>query len=324
MKFGRGEAQKSDEKVNILKKVLIIPCYNEEMTIAKVVEDFRAELPDCRIIVMDNRSTDDSAKRAVAAGAEVIPVARQGKGAVMRAVFRSIDADICIMVDGDDTYPADEVHKLLKPVLDGKADMAAGDRLTGGEYQRVNRRRFHGLGNQLVKKLVNFCFKSDLRDIMTGYRVFNRTFAMNVPILSDGFEIETEMTIRALDRRLALVEIPVAYRDRPVGSFSKLNTLRDGFRVLKTIFFILKDYRPMLFFGTLSLFFFMVGCLCGAPVIWEFMRTRFITHVPLALLATGLVLVSVVTLNCALILDTVVAHERQRNELELMNRRIKG
>jgi glycosyltransferase involved in cell wall biosynthesis len=304
--------------------VLVIPCYNEELTIAKVVTDFKKELPaDCRIVVMNNRSTDNSAELASAAGAEVFFVARQGKGAVVREIFRSIDADVYIMVDGDDTYPAEDVHKLLAPVEAGNSDMAVGDRISGGAYGQVNDRRFHGFGNILVKKLVNFCFKSDLRDIMTGYRVFSRSFVENVPILSDGFEVETEMTIRALDRKLSIVEIPIAYRNRPEGSFSKLNTLRDGMRVLKTIFFILKDYRPLLFFGALSLLFLLAGCASGVPVLLEFMRTRFITRVPLALLATGLVLVSAVTLNCALILDTFVAHERQRNELERVCRKNK-
>lgn len=300
-------------------RVLIIPCYNEEITIAKVIRDFRAELADCRIVVLDNCSTDQSATLATEAGAEVIHVSRQGKGAVMRSVFRSIDADVYILVDGDDTYPADEVHKLLQPVESGKADMVIGDRLSEGGYGRINRRRFHGFGNNLVRKLVNFCFGSNLHDIMTGYRVFNRTFIMNIPILSDGFEVETELTIRALDRKLSLMEIPVSYRNRPAGSTSKLNTLRDGCRVVRTIFSILKDYRPMLFFGAISLLFFIMGLICGVPVVWEFMETRFITRLPLALLATGLILVSVVTLNCALILDTVSAHERQRNELMLVH-----
>lgn len=302
-------------------RALIIPCYNEEITIVKVIRDFRAELRDCRIIVLDNCSTDKSAVLAFEAGAEVMHVPLQGKGSVIRTVFRSIDADIYILVDGDDTYPAEDVHKLLEPVESGKADMAVGDRLSGGEYGRLNRRRFHGFGNHLVRALVNFCFNSNLHDIMTGYRVFNRTFVRNIPVLSDGFEVETEMTIRALDRKLSLAEIPVSYRNRPEGSVSKLSTLRDGVRVLRMIFSILKDYRPMLFFGVISLLFFITGLVCGIPVVWEFMQTRFITHLPLALLATGLILVSVVTLNCALILDTVIAHERQRNELMLVHQR---
>lgn len=302
-----------------MKTIVAIPCYNEENTIAKVVQDFRRELPEAEIFVMNNRSTDASAKLAADAGAKVMPVMRQGKGAVVREIFRKLDADIYVMVDGDDTYPAEAVKTLIEPVFSGNTDMVVGDRLSSGGYASENKRNFHNFGNHLVRKLVNYCFGSKLNDIMTGYRVFSKTFAKNVPILSDGFEVETEMTIRCLDRKLNITEIPVDYRDRPIGSFSKLNTFRDGFRVIKTIFTILKDYRPFFFFGVIALISFLLGIVTGIPVIAEFLRTRYVSHVPLSILATGLMLISGLSLTTAFILDTLVAHERQRNEVELLN-----
>jgi len=300
------------------KTVVVIPCYNEEQTIEKVVKDFKRELPESEVYVMNNRSTDKSAELAEAAGANIMWVGRQGKGSVVREIFRKIDADIYIMVDGDDTYPSEAVHELIKPVIGGSAEMVVGDRLSKGYYAAQNKRSFHNFGNHLVRKLVNMCFNSKLKDIMSGYRIFSRLFAKNVPILSDGFEVETEMTIRCLDRKLEIIEIPVEYRDRPAGSYSKLNTIRDGFRVLKTIFIILKDYRPLFFFGSISLVLFILGLITGTPVLLEFLRTRYITHVPLSILATGLMLTSGLSLTCGFILDTLVAHERQRNEVDLM------
>jgi len=301
-----------------LKIAVVIPCYNEEQTIGKVVKDFQIALPESEIYVMDNRSTDKSAEHAEAAGARVIWVGRKGKGSVVREIFRKIDADIYVMIDGDDTYPAEAAPELIKPVIDGAAEMVVGDRLSKGLYATQNKRNFHNFGNHLVKKLVNLCFKSNLKDIMSGYRVFSKLFAKNVPILSDGFEVETEMTIRCLDRKLGIAEIPIEYRDRPAGSFSKLNTIKDGFRVLKTIFIILKDYRPLFFFGSISLLLFILGLISGIPVLLEFLKTRYVSHVPLSILATGLMLTSGLSLTCGFILDTLVAHERQRNEVDLL------
>jgi glycosyltransferase involved in cell wall biosynthesis len=301
-----------------MKIAVVIPCFNEAMTIAKVVSDFRRELPDADVIVFDNRSTDGSAEIARGAGASVEYVSRQGKGAVIRHIFREIDADVYVMADGDDTYPAEHVHELIRPVAEGAADMAIGDRLSGGQYEAENKRAFHNFGNILLRRLVNYCFKSDIRDIMTGYRVFSKRFARSVPVLSDGFEVETEMTIRSLARRMSIVEVRVPYRDRPEGSVSKLRTFRDGFRVLGAFFRILKDYRPMFFFGLLSLCSMAAGLVCGVPVIVEFVMTRFITHVPLAILATGFVLVAMTMLICGVILDTMVSQERQRNEIDIL------
>ena len=275
--------------------------------------------PDARIIVLDNRSNDNSAQLAREAGSEVFHVSRQGKGAVVRYIFREIDADVYIMVDGDDTYPAEYVHQLMEPIVEGTADMVIGERFSLGKYQSENKRPFHNFGNDLVRTLVNQCFKSDVKDVMTGYRAFSRRFAKNVPILSDGFEVETEMTIRCLDRKLPLVAVPVSYRDRPEGSFSKLHTFRDGFRVIKTIFTILKEHRPLFFFGLIAFLSLLVAFACGIPVILEFFRTRYVSHVPLAILATGAVLVSITMLNCGLVLDTLIAHERQRNEINILS-----
>lgn len=297
---------------------MAIPCYNEATTIAKVVTDFKRELPDSRIIVLNNRSTDNSADLASAAGAEVFFVGQQGKGNVVRELFRNFNSDICVLVDGDDTYPAESVRAMLKPVLQGQADMVVGDRLSNGTYEKENKRNFHGLGNALVRWLVNSCFKSQLNDIMSGYRAFSPRFMRNIPILSNGFEVETEMTINCLSSHLNIIEIPIQYRDRPAGSFSKLNTFRDGYRVLKMFFRILKDSRPLLFFGALGGILLIIGLGIGLLVIWEFLQTGWISHVPLAILATGTVIVSGLLLTCALILDTLVMHERQRCEILIL------
>ena len=304
-----------------MKITVAIPCYNESITIAKVIRDFKHELPEARIIVLDNLSTDRSGELAKNAGAEVFPVCVQGKGNVVRTLFRDFDSDVYILVDGDDTYPATVVHSLLKPICTHKADMVVGDRLSNGTYANENKRRFHNFGNALVCKLVNFSFHSNLHDIMSGYRAFSSRFARCVPVLSSGFEVETEMTISCLDRRLPIIEIPIDYRDRPAGSFSKLNTIQDGCRVLRTIMRILRDFRPLFFFGVLSAGAFLLSILSGLPVVLEFLRTGWVSHVPLAILATGLMIVSGLLLTCALILNTLVMHERQRNEMEILHYR---
>ena len=218
-----------------MKTAVLIPCYNEEITIEKVIKDFKKELPDAEIYVYNNNSKDKTAEIAEKNGAIVRHEYRQGKGNVVRSMFREIDADIYVMVDGDDTYPAEEVHKLIKPVVDGEADMVIGDRLTNGTYQKENKRHFHEFGNNLVKKSINVAFKTDLKDIMTGYRVFNKLFVKTMPVMSPKFEIETEMSLHALDKKFIIKEIPIVYRDRPEGSSSKLNTVNDGIKVLKTI-----------------------------------------------------------------------------------------
>jgi glycosyltransferase involved in cell wall biosynthesis len=296
---------------------VLLPCYNEELTIEKVIRDFQQELPDATIYVYDNNSRDKTAEIARRAGAVVRREIRQGKGNVVRSMFRDIDADLYVMADGDDTYPAEFVHHLIQPVVDGEADMAIGDRHSDGSYSSENKRPFHNLGNHLVKGLINRLFRSDLRDIMTGYRVFNRQFAKTMPVKSEGFEIETEMTLHALDKRFRIVEVPIAYRDRPPGSESKLNTVSDGLRVVRTVFRIFKDYRPLAFFSVIALILFILGLLVGIPVITEFFHTGRIAKMPSAILAVGLMVLATNALTCGLILDTIVRNHRDEYELML-------
>ena len=301
-----------------MKTAVLIPCYNEEITIEKFIKDFKKELPDAEIYVYNNNSKDKTAEIAEKNGAIVRHEYRQGKGNVVRSMFREIDADIYVMVDGDDTYPAEEVHKLIKPVVDGEADMVIGDRLTNGTYQKENKRHFHEFGNNLVKKSINVAFKTDLKDIMTGYRVFNKLFVKTMPVMSPKFEIETEMSLHALDKKFIIKEIPIVYRDRPEGSSSKLNTVNDGIKVLKTIIKMFKDFKPRQFFWLISLIFVVIGLLVGIPVITEFFRTGFITKVPSAILATGIMIFALIIAQCGVILDTVVKQNREKYELELL------
>jgi len=300
------------------RKAVLIPCYNEALTIAKVIGDFRRELPDAVIYVFDNNSTDATAEIARQNGAVVVNEPRQGKGNVVRSMFRKVDADLYVMIDGDDTYPADFVHSLLEPVRSGTADMSVGDRHSNGTYREENKRPFHDFGNQLVKRCINTLFNADLHDIMSGYRVFSRRFVKNMAVNSSGFEIETEMTLHCLDKKFDLAEIPIDYRDRPEGSFSKLNTFSDGIKILKTIFWIFKDYKPLAFFSAVSFLFFILGLLAGIPVVAEFVRTGYVAKVPSAILAIGLMVISVLSLFSGFLLDTVVKLQRERYELGLI------
>lgn len=300
-----------------MKTAVLIPCYNEELTIEKVIKDFKKELPDADIYVYDNNSKDKTAQIAKANGAIVKHEYRQGKGNVVRSMFRDIDADIYVMVDGDDTYPAEEVHKLIKPVQEGRADMAIGDRLTNGTYQKENKRHFHEFGNNLVRKSINVLFNTKLKDIMTGYRVFNKVFVKNMPVMSPKFEIETEMSLHALDKKFIIEEIPIVYRDRPEGSVSKLNTVSDGMKVIKTIIKMFKDFKPRQFFWVIALIFVIIGLIVGIPVIVEFVKTGYITKVPSAILATGIMTIALIIGQCGVILDTVVKQNRENYELQL-------
>jgi glycosyltransferase involved in cell wall biosynthesis len=318
----RREAQNSgltlyDEGGNSMKIAVLIPCYNEEKTIGKVVSDFKRELPEADIYVYDNNSSDRTSLIAAEHGAIVRKEFRQGKGNVVRSMFREIDADIYVMVDGDDTYPAESVHQLIEPIKRGEANMVIGDRLSNGTYFQENKRPFHNFGNNLVKSLINFLYKSDIKDIMTGYRAFDKLFVKSMPVMSPGFEIETEMSIHALDKKFLIKEVPIDYRDRPEGSESKLNTFSDGWKVLKTIFILFKDYKPFLFFSLWALLFFILGLAVGIPVVVEFIQTKFITRVPSAILAVGLMIFALLSFTCGLILDTVAAAHRKQYELEL-------
>lgn len=299
------------------KIAVLIPCYNEEATISTVIADFRRELPEAEIYVYDNNSTDTTYELAVACGAIVKKEPRQGKGNVIRQMFFDVDADYYLMVDGDDTYPAEAVHGLLDKLRSGEADMVIGDRLSNGTYFDENKRPFHDFGNNLVKNTITRLYKTKIRDVMTGYRGFNRIFVKSFPIMSSGFQIETELTIHALDKKFKLVELPIDYRDRPEGSESKLNTFSDGFKVIMMIVKMWKDYKPLMFFGIWTFFFFVFGLFAGVPVIREYMLTHFITRVPSAILSTGLMILALLSLVTGLILDTVVTNAKKEYELNL-------
>lgn len=300
------------------KIAVLIPCYNEELTIEKVIKDFRKELPEADIYVYNNNSKDKTKEIAIKNGAIVVDEYKQGKGNVVRSQFRDIEADIYVMVDGDDTYPAEFVHQLIEPVRNGQADMTIGDRLSNGTYQKENKRPFHEFGNNLVKKAINVLFDTKLKDIMTGYRVFNKRFVKNMPVLSPKFEIETEMSLYALDKKYIIKEIPIVYRDRPEGSSSKLNTVGDGIKFVKTIARMFKDYKPFKFFGLIALILFIIGLAIGIPVLVEFFKTAYITKVPSAILATGFMGLAAVSLQCGIVLDTITRQHKEDYELNLL------
>lgn len=298
------------------KIAILVPCYNEALTIENVIKDFQQNCPEADIYVYDNNSSDDTAKIAKACGAIVVHEYKQGKGNVIRSMFRDIEADYYVMVDGDDTYPAEDALKVLEQVKNGRADMAIGDRLSS-TYFTENKRAFHNAGNKLVRALINVVFKSNVKDIMTGCRAFNRRFTKSFPILSSGFEIETEMTIHALDKNLSITEVPIAYRDRMEGSESKLNTFSDGFKVIKTIVKLFKDYRPLLFFSLLALVFFVVGGGAFVLVFIEFLKTGLVEHFPTLIVSVGFVIISLLLTAVGLMLDTVKKYQRQNFELFL-------
>ncbi|OVE99514.1 glycosyl transferase, partial [Streptococcus mutans] len=295
----------------------LLPAYNEEITIERVIKDFQNVLPNADIYVYDNNSKDRTNELAKQSGAIVRFEPRQGKGNVVRSMFREIEADYYIMVDADDTYPAAEVNKLLEPLKNGMADMTIGDRLSNGTYSQENKRGFHDFGNNLVKYLINKLYQGHYNDIMTGYRGFNRLFVKNFPVISPGFEIETEMSIHALDKRFKLVEVPITYKDRPEGSESKLNTFSDGFKVLKMIFNLFKDYKPLIFFSLLTVVMFILGLIIGIPVITEFAKTGMIDKLPSAILATGFMILAALSFVSGFILDTVVRQNRMQYELKI-------
>lgn len=300
-----------------MKKVaVLIPCYNEEKTVQKVVEDYRRVLPQADIYVYDNNSTDRTAELAAQAGAIVRREYRQGKGNVIRSMFRQIDADCYLMIDGDDTYPAEPAPEMVRMILDGEADMVNGDRLSS-TYFTENKWPFHNTGNRLVRGLINHLFHADVRDIMTGYRAFSRGFVKTFPVLSRGFEIETEMTIHAVDKNFLIREVPVDYRDRPEGSVSKLNTYSDGAKVLCTIFRLYKDYKPFAFFGMGALLFLILAAGLFLPVGIEFLRTGLVPRFPTLIVSVTLALCALLSFVAGVILDVVVKKHRQLFELML-------
>lgn len=297
---------------------VLVPCYNEELTVASVIDDFKQALPGAPIYVYDNNSSDATAAIAKEHGAIVRKEVRQGKGNVVRQMLRDIDAEYYIMVDGDDTYPAQAAPTLLEPLFNNEADHVVGDRLSNGTYAEENKRAFHGLGNNLVRWLIKLLYGFEYHDVMTGYRAFNRVFAKTFPVLSPGFEIETELSIHAVDHRWRIVEIPIEYRDRPEGSESKLNTFSDGAKVLGMIATLFKDYKPLPFFGLLTLIFLIIGLCLGIPVIAEFNQTGLVPRFPTAILAVAFCGLAALMLVCGLILDTEVKAARRAWELEVI------
>ncbi len=304
-----------------MKKIaVLIPCYNEKKTIGKVIKDFKKKLPNATIYVYDNNSTDGSDKIALDNGAILRYEKRQGKGNVIRSMFRDIDADCYLMVDADDTYSVNHAKEMCDLVLNDKYDMVIGDRLSS-TYFKENKRAFHSLGNRLVRKLINILFKSNIKDIMTGYRAFSYDFVKNFPILSKGFEIETEMTIHALDKNFNIIEIPVEYKDRIDGSNSKLNTCSDGLRVLSTISRLFREYKPMSFFGIISIIFLIITFAFATPVFIEYFKTGLVPRFPTLIFSGFMLMISLLSLMCGIILQVVVRKHNQLFELNYIKNR---
>jgi glycosyltransferase involved in cell wall biosynthesis len=299
--------------------VVLIPCYNEAVTVAKVVADVRHALPAAKIVVCDNNSTDDTANIAREAGAQVVTESRQGKGNVLRTLFRNIDADCYIIIDGDDTYPVDQLPQMANMVLNEGVDMVIGDRISTS-YLQVNKRRYHNSGNLFLRFLINKMFNSSVPDILSGLRALSPTFVKNFPILSHGFEIETEMTIYALDNNFALRSIPVAYNNRPEGSTSKLNTFSDGFKVIKKAFSLFIHFKPLLFFSILAGVLFLAGVIGMIPVFVEYFATGLVPRFPTLIVCGFVILLSLLLLVCGLILEVANTRHKQLMEV-LMNKK---
>lgn len=299
-----------------MKTAVLIPCYNEAKTIGRVVADFKEKMPHADIYVYDNNSTDNTAELAEQAGAIVRYEHKQGKGNVVRTMFREVDADCYVMVDGDDTYPADFGPRLEQLVLSGKADMAVGDRLSS-TYFTENKRPFHNFGNVLVRRMINFLFRAKLNDIMTGARAFSKDFVKSFPVISKGFEIETEMTIFAPDNNFAIKEVPIAYQDRPQGSESKLNTYSDGLKVLKTIVNLFKDTKPLAFFSILSLILLLISFGFFLPILIQFVQTGIVDKFPTLIVISALTVIALLNFFCGVILSVLKKQHRQNFERQL-------
>ena len=298
------------------KIAILIPCSNESKTIAKVIEDWKASIPEAFIYVYDNNSTDHTDEIAKAHGAIVHYEYQQGKGNVIRRMFREIEAQCYIMVDGDDTYPAAMGREMARLILEKKRDMVVGDRLSS-TYFDENKRPFHNFGNNLVRFTINRLFKSDIRDIMTGYRAFSRQFVKTFPVLSKGFEIETEMSIHAVDKNMALENVIIEYRDRPEGSESKLNTYSDGIKVLLTIFRLFKNYKPMKFFGTLSGILIILSFILFFPILLRFIKTGLVPNFPTLIVSGFIALTAILSLFTGFMLTTIVEKDRRDFEFKL-------
>lgn len=298
------------------KIAVLIPCYNEAVTIKKVINDFQKVLPEATIYVYDNNSSDDTAKIAEAEGAVVRHEYQQGKGNVIRRMFRDIDAECYIMTDGDDTYPAEFAREMCDKVLERNVDMVVGDRLSS-TYFEENKRPFHNFGNSIVRASINTIFKSDIKDIMTGYRAFSYNFVKTFPVLSKGFEIETEMTIHTVDKNMFCENVIIDYRDRPEGSESKLNTYSDGFKVLMTIARLFKNYKPFAFFSIIALILFALSVGFFIPVLISFFQTGVVEKIPTVIVCGITMLAAIVSFFSGLVLDTMKQKNRQDFEMEL-------
>ncbi|MEA3289166.1 MAG: glycosyltransferase [Campylobacterota bacterium] len=304
---------------------IILPAYNEEKTIKDTILSFFNELPQANIVVVDNNSNDKTPLivketfEKYKINGTLLFEPRQGKANAVRYAFNKVDADIYVISDADMTYPSSQVHKLIDEVKNNNYDLVVGDRHSGGDYKKENKRALHNFGNNLVKNLVNKLFNADLHDIMSGYRAFSKRFVKNYPILVEGFELETDMTLHALDKKFKIKEIPINYNDRPEGSYSKLDTINDGTKVLLTIFRIFKYYKPFVFFGILSLIFALLSILSGIPVLQDWILYKYIYHVPLAILATGLGLISIIFFSLGIILDSIAHQHKLDFEQKVLN-----
>jgi glycosyltransferase involved in cell wall biosynthesis len=299
-----------------MKIAVAIPCYNEETTIAKVIGDFRKELPEADILVFDNNSSDDTVKIARENGADVFFERKQGKGYVMQKMFNIVNAEIFVLVDGDDTYFASDARKLLEPIKNGQADMSVGNRIL---QKKSGFSLSHRFGNWIFRLLLNYLFNAKFEDILSGYRVMSREFYKSIPLLAKGFEIETELTLQSLDRNYLIKEIPIQYKDRPVGSHSKINKFRDGYKIIFTIISLLRDYRPTIFFSYISLFFIIAGLFFGSIIVEEYYQTGFISRVPTAILSITLIIIGVDALISGLILSAI---NRRQKETEVIIRQM--
>ncbi len=309
------------EREPMSKIAVLIPCYNEAQTIRKVVSDWKKELPEADIYVYDNNSDDDTSRIAQEAGAIVRYEYQQGKGNVIRRMFREIDADAYIMIDGDDTYPAEYGREMVDLVLHKQVDMVVGDRLSS-TYAQENKRPFHNFGNDIVRYLINRLFKNDIKDIMTGYRAFSYNFVKTFPVLSKGFEIETEMSIHAVDKNMYIENVIIDYRDRPEGSESKLNTYSDGYKVLKTIGRLFRDYKPMQFYSLLSLLLIILSTIFLLPIVRMYCRTGLVPNFPTLIVCCFVYLAALLSLFCGMILSSIAQKSRQEFEINLIQCRI--
>lgn len=300
-----------------MKTAVLIPCFNEEKTIKKVISDFKKVLPHAEIYVYDNNSTDNTPKIAKEAGAIVKHENRQGKGNVVRSMFRQIKADCYIMVDGDDTYPAEAAKDFEKLILTNKADMVIGDRLSS-TYFKENDRPFHNTGNKLVRKSINLFFKSNLTDIMTGMRAFSYEFVKSFPVQSNEFEIETEMTVFALMNNFKITEIPIEYRNRVQGSVSKLNTYRDGYKVIRTIADLIRNEKPLLFFSSITLILLVIAGIYFFHILFRFFSTGYVLKIPTLIVIAAVVIVAAIIFFTGVILHVLKSHRRENLERHLI------